>query len=95
MPENGQSPRATLNPTALSVQDAARPLTTVGRQPVSDAMLDPDIAEAVPTNADGTRNLVVLEVPRARTSIHIEVCRGEPPWESGIKSGLRTSRPPG
>ena len=41
------------------------------------------------------RNAVVLAVPPAWTSMHIEACRGEPPWESGIKSGLRTSRPPG
>jgi hypothetical protein len=58
MPDNGQSPRATLNPTALPVQDTARLLTTVGGQPVSEAMLELDIAEGAPTNADGTLNLV-------------------------------------
>jgi len=95
MPENGLSPRAALNPTALSVQDAARLLTAVGRQPVSEAMLDLDIAEGAPTNADGTLNLVVVAVPPARASMHVDVRRGEPPWESGIKNGLRTSRPAG
>ncbi len=57
-PENGQSPRAALNPTALSLKGAARLLTTVGGQLVSEAMLDLDIAEGAPTNADGTLNLV-------------------------------------
>lgn len=58
MPDNGQSPRATLRPTALSIQDAARLLTTVGGQPASEAMIELDIAEGAPTNADGTLNLV-------------------------------------
>lgn len=58
MPDNGQPPRATLNPTALSVEDAARLLTTVGGQPISEAMIELDIAEGAPTNANGTLNLV-------------------------------------
>jgi hypothetical protein len=53
-----QSPRAKLSPTALSVQDAARLLTSVGGAPVSEEMIELDIAEGAPTNADGTIHLV-------------------------------------
>jgi hypothetical protein len=53
-----QSPRAKLSPTALSVQDAARLLTSVGGAPVSEEMIELDIAEGTPTNADGTIHLV-------------------------------------
>ena len=47
-----------LSPTALSVADAARLLTKVGSQPVSEQMIDADVANGAPTNADGTINLV-------------------------------------
>jgi hypothetical protein len=55
---DGQPSRAALNPTALSVEHAARVLATVGRQSISEAMIELDIAEGAPTNADGTLNLV-------------------------------------
>jgi len=42
----------TLDPTALTLEQAAR-LLGVGRE-----MLEADVAEGAPTNADGTINLV-------------------------------------
>lgn len=47
-----------LNPTAMSFSDAARLLSTVGGQPVSESTIRADIEAGVPTNADGTLNLV-------------------------------------
>jgi hypothetical protein len=47
-----------LNPTALPLADAARLLSAVGGQIVTDAMLAADVAAGAPTNADGTLNLV-------------------------------------
>ena len=58
MPDNGQSPRTPLNPTALSVPEAAMVLTRAGGQMVTESMIRQDIAEGAPTNADGTLNLV-------------------------------------
>jgi len=58
MPDNGQSPRTSLNPTALSVPEAAMVLTRAGGQMVTESMIRQDIAEGAPTNADGTLNLV-------------------------------------
>ena len=67
-------------------------LDTVRHAPRSDP--ERGAYEALKERAPA-RNAVVLAVPPAWTSMHIEVCRGEPPWESGIKNGLRTSRPLG
>ncbi|MCG3128271.1 MAG: hypothetical protein HUU27_08550 [Phycisphaerae bacterium] len=53
---NGQENK--LNPTALSVVDAARMLSAVGGQVVTVEMLRADIAVGAPANADGTINLV-------------------------------------
>jgi len=53
---NGKKPP--LSPTALTVADAARLLTKVGGQLVSEQMIDADVANGAPTNADGTINLV-------------------------------------
>jgi len=47
-----------LNPAALPVADAARVLTRLGGKPVSEEMLRADIDAGVPTNADGSVNLV-------------------------------------
>ena len=46
------------NPAALSVADAARLLTRVGGQRISEAMIERDIDAGAPTNDDGTINLV-------------------------------------
>lgn len=46
-----------LNPTALSLADAARLLSAVGGQAVTVEMLEADVAAGAPTNADGTLNL--------------------------------------
>jgi hypothetical protein len=47
-----------LNPSALAVTDAARLLSKVSGQPVTEATLQQDIAAGAPTNANGTLNLV-------------------------------------
>ena len=54
MPDHNPS----LNPTALSIQNAAMVLTKTGGQTVTEAMIREDIAEGAPTNANGTLNLV-------------------------------------
>ena len=59
-----------LNPTALSVANAARLLTKVGGKPVSISMIESDLALGSPANPDGTLNLVhyaawlLREMPR-------------------------------
>ena len=58
MPEDSQTAQAKLSATALSVQDAARLLTAVGGTPVSEEMIELDIADGAPTNANGTIHLV-------------------------------------
>jgi hypothetical protein len=50
--------RSPLNPTALAIADAARALSQVGGDPVTEVMLRTDIDAGAPTNADGTLNLV-------------------------------------
>lgn len=50
--------RPTLNPTALSVADAARLLAKVGGYAITDEMLHNDVLVGAPTNRDGTLNLV-------------------------------------
>ena len=47
-----------LSPSALVISDAARLPSKVGGKPVEEDMLEADIAEGAPTNADGTLNLV-------------------------------------
>ncbi len=47
-----------LNPTALTPEDAARLLARVSGQLVSVEMLDADRHAGAPRNADGTINLV-------------------------------------
>lgn len=55
---NSQEKRNPLNPSTLSLADAARLLTKVGGQPVTESMLHEDIAAGAPTNPDGTLNLI-------------------------------------
>jgi len=50
--------RASLNPAALALPDAARLLTKVGGSSISETMLRDDVAAGAPTNADETINLV-------------------------------------
>ena len=47
-----------LNPRALSVEDLARVLTSLGPDPVTVEMIQDDVADSAPTNPDGTINLV-------------------------------------
>jgi len=53
---SGEMPR--LNPTALSLEQAAQVLSAAGRTAVTVDMLRLDIEAGAPTNADGTLNLV-------------------------------------
>jgi hypothetical protein len=52
------TPGASLNPNALTLSDAARLLSKTGGQPITEEMLEDDVAAGAPTNADGTINLV-------------------------------------
>ncbi|QDU28905.1 hypothetical protein ETAA8_40110 [Anatilimnocola aggregata] len=56
MPSDGSRP--TINPTAMSLADAARVLSKVGSPTVTESMLQEDVEAGAPTNADGTLNLV-------------------------------------
>ena len=47
-----------LNPSALTPANLARLLTRVGGQPVTEEMIEADLAAGAPLNADGTINLV-------------------------------------
>lgn len=60
MTDHGLDPgsKATLNPAAMPLRDAARLLAKVGGQTVSEEMLRGDIDAGAPTNLDGTLNLV-------------------------------------
>jgi hypothetical protein len=51
-------PRLPLNPTALPLADAARALSQVGGEPITEEMLRADVEAGAPTNPDGTLNLV-------------------------------------
>ncbi len=50
--------RKPINPAALSLPDAAKLLTKVGGQPITEALLRADVSAGAPANADGTLNLV-------------------------------------
>jgi len=50
--------RPALNPTALSVADAARLLSAAGGLAVTPEQIRADIDAGAPTNGDGTINLV-------------------------------------
>lgn len=47
-----------VSPTAIPLGDAARLLSKVGGQTVSDDMLQTDVDLGAPTNPDGTLNLL-------------------------------------
>jgi hypothetical protein len=49
---------SSLSPTALSIQQAAQLLSRSSGRPVTVEMLEQDIEDGAPTNADGTLNLV-------------------------------------
>jgi hypothetical protein len=53
-----QEARSGLSPTALTLSDAARILSKVSGQHITDEMLRDDVIQGAPTNADGTLNLV-------------------------------------
>ena len=56
---NQQNERKTLlSPTSLSLADAARLLTRAGGTPVTREMIQTDIDDGAPINADGTLNLI-------------------------------------
>jgi hypothetical protein len=48
----------TLNPAALSIEQAARILSATGSRPITPGMIHGDIDAGAPTNVDGTLNLV-------------------------------------
>jgi len=50
--------RKSINPAAMPLADAARLLSKVGGQPITEDMLRADLEAGAPTNADGTLNLV-------------------------------------
>lgn len=47
-----------VNPNALNVVQVARLLTRAGTNPVTEAMVEADVAAGAPTNPNGTINLV-------------------------------------
>lgn len=47
-----------MNPSALSLDDAARVLSSLSGRPVTPALLAADVAAGAPVNDDGTLNLV-------------------------------------
>lgn len=49
---------ARMNPTAIAVADAARLLSAAGGRSVTPEQIEADIEAGMPTNADGTINLV-------------------------------------
>lgn len=47
-----------VNPNALTVAQAARLLSRAGASPITEAMIEADLAAGAPANRDGTINLV-------------------------------------
>ena len=47
-----------ISPTAIPLSAAALLLSKVGGRPITEAMLQADLAAGAPQNADGTLNLV-------------------------------------
>ena len=60
MPETNAAGRqaSALNPQGLRLEDVARILSASGPKPVTVEMLEADIDDGAPVNADGTLNLV-------------------------------------
>lgn len=54
---SGDTPQ--LNPSALTIAQVAQVLTAAGGRPVTVAIIETDIADGAPTNANGTLNLVM------------------------------------
>ncbi|MSQ96814.1 MAG: hypothetical protein EXR98_19985 [Gemmataceae bacterium] len=52
------TPPGGLNPNALTPADAARLLSKAGGKTVLADLIEADLADGAPTNADGTINLV-------------------------------------
>lgn len=50
--------KSALDPSALSLPDAAKLLSKVGGWPVTEEMISEDLEAGAPANADGTINLV-------------------------------------
>jgi hypothetical protein len=63
---------SSLSPTALELADAAKILSKLFAQPVTEAMLREDIAAGAPTNPDGTLNLVQYAAWLAREVAHAD-----------------------
>ena len=57
-PEMTPTGGAKVNPSAMSVADAAHVLARLGGNEVTEAMLRADIDAGAPANRDGTLNLV-------------------------------------
>lgn len=53
-----QRPNGPINPQCLRLEDLARILTVSGPKQVTVEMLQVDIDDGAPTNADGTMNLL-------------------------------------
>jgi hypothetical protein len=53
-----EAPATPLNPSALSVADAAKLLSRVGVERVTPAMIEADRVAGAPANPDGTLHLV-------------------------------------
>jgi hypothetical protein len=49
---------AQISPTSMPLKDAARLLSKLGQEPVTQEMLEGDIACGAPLNPDGTLNLI-------------------------------------
>jgi len=58
MSMSDDTPAGGLNPNALSVATAARLLSKVGGERVTEEMIRVDLAAGAPANPDGTINLV-------------------------------------
>jgi len=56
--DSSATPPGGLNPNALSVANAARLLSKVGGERVTEEMIRADLAAGAPVNTDGTINLV-------------------------------------
>ena len=50
--------RQSISPAAMPLADAARLLSKVGGQPITEEMFQDDVAAGAPTNPDGTLNLL-------------------------------------
>jgi len=58
MSSDPQRQASVLNPQAVRLADMARILSASGPKPVTVEMLEADIDDGAPVNADGTMNLV-------------------------------------